>query len=106
MITWKQALERAGCKPDDIIAWTAKTGRDEWDPDEPKPTIATGEGPPTGEPWFERAFDDGYGGTEGWHFTVWTAERVYFPACYDGSEWADSAPRNPCPIPTEHIGGG
>lgn len=51
-------------------------------------------------------FDDGYGGTNGAPFTVWTASRVYFPACYDGSEWVASVPRHPCGEATEHIGGG
>lgn len=51
-------------------------------------------------------FDDGYGGTEGRSFTLWTAKRVYFPICYDGAEWVGSAPRNPCDEKCEHQGGG
>ena len=37
---------------------------------------------------------------------LWTAARVYFPACYDGSEWCESVPRNPCDEATTHVGGG
>ena len=51
-------------------------------------------------------FADGYGGTEGCAFTLWTASRVYFPACHDGSEWVESVPRNPCDEPMRHVGGG
>ena len=51
-------------------------------------------------------FNDGFGGEEGRSFTAWTQERVYFPACYDGSEWAASVPRNPCKTAMRHVGGG
>jgi hypothetical protein len=51
-------------------------------------------------------FDAGYGAEEGFAFTAWTADRVYFPACYDGSEWITWVPRNPCNEDTSHIGGG
>ncbi len=51
-------------------------------------------------------FDDSYGGVEGKAFFLWTKERVYFPACYDGSEWVVSVPRNPCDEIPAHIGGG
>lgn len=54
----------------------------------------------------DRDFDDSWGGTEGDPFTVWTAKRVYFPACYDGGEWVASVARNPDGKPTSHIGGG
>ncbi len=50
-------------------------------------------------------FSSGFGGSEGCAFTIWTKNRVYFPAVYDGSEWAASVPRNPCDEPTGHIGG-
>lgn len=53
-----------------------------------------------------REFDDGFGGTEGVPFTVWTRNRVYFPVCYDGSEWVESVSRNPDGNPTYHLGGG
>lgn len=54
----------------------------------------------------ERQFNDGYGGTEGCAFTVWTKNSVYFPICYDGAEWVGSVARNPDGKPTEHQGGG
>lgn len=44
---------------------------------------------------FDEKFDNGYGGTNGKQFLVWTKNRVYYPICYDGAEWASSAPRNP-----------
>lgn len=50
-------------------------------------------------------FNDSYGSAEGEKFTLWTKQRVYFPVVYDGSEWAGSAPRNPCDEATEHMGG-
>lgn len=54
----------------------------------------------------EEEFDRGYGGTNGRPFTAWTANRVYFPICYDGSEWCGSVSRNPNGKPTDHQGGG
>lgn len=50
-------------------------------------------------------FDDGYGLKEGIPFTAWGKKFVYFPICYDGSEWVGSAPRNPCNIKLLHQGG-
>jgi hypothetical protein len=50
-------------------------------------------------------FNNGYGGSEGIAFTVWTKHRVYFPAVYDGAEWVESVSRNPDGVPTSHIGG-
>lgn len=50
-------------------------------------------------------FDDGYGGTEGPAFTLWTKDNVYFPVCYDGAEWVCSVPRNPCDVASTHVGG-
>jgi len=54
----------------------------------------------------DTSFDDGWGSEEGCPFTVWTKTRVYFPACYDGSEWVASVARNPDGKPTGHVGGG
>jgi len=51
-------------------------------------------------------FDDGYGGTRGCYFTVWTTKSVYFPICYDGAEWVGRVSRHPDGKPTEHQGGG
>lgn len=68
---------------------------------------------------FNKKFDHGYGGVEGSPFTLWTKNRVYFPACYDGAEWVASVQRNPILMTaqkwvasvqtnevTSHIGGG
>ncbi len=51
-------------------------------------------------------FNSDYGGEEGVPFTAWGEKFVYFPICYDGSEWVGSAPRNPCKIKLCHQGGG
>jgi hypothetical protein len=51
-------------------------------------------------------FDAGYGGEEGLSFTCWTTYWVYFPLCYDGSEWCGSVARNPNMKATRHQGGG
>jgi hypothetical protein len=52
----------------------------------------------------DNRFCDGLGEYEDTPFTVWTKNRVYFPACYDGSSWVASVSRNPDGKPTEHIG--
>jgi hypothetical protein len=49
-------------------------------------------------------FNNGFGTTEGIPFTVWTKKRVYFPVQYDGSEWIESVPRDPCLEETTHVG--
>ena len=51
-------------------------------------------------------FDNGFGGIEGVPFTAWGEKFVYFPICYDGTEWVGSAPRNPCETKCAHQGGG
>lgn len=51
-------------------------------------------------------FHSGLGEVEGPEFTLWTKNRVYFPVCYDGAEWAASVQRNPCDEATRHVGGG
>jgi len=53
----------------------------------------------------DRKFYAGYGSAEGEAFTLWTNKRVYFPVVYDGSEWVESVPRNPCNEITDHFGG-
>jgi hypothetical protein len=55
---------------------------------------------------FLEPLDVGFGRDRGASFTLWTEERVYFPAVYDGIIWVASVPRNPCDAVTEHIGGG
>ena len=54
--------------------------------------------------WLDIEFNDSYGSVEGFSFTLWTKDRVYFPVQYDGSEWCKSVPRNPCEEITGHIG--
>ena len=54
----------------------------------------------------DREFDMGFGHEEGNPFTAWSKNWVYFPICYDGSEWVGSVPRNPCDIKMRHQGGG
>ena len=49
-------------------------------------------------------FDNGFWGAEGVPFTAWSAEWVYFPVVYDGSEWVGRVPRNPCSIASHHHG--
>ena len=58
------------------------------------------------EEQLDREFDDGYGGTEGDPFLLWTKNNVYFPACYDGAEWAAAVPRNPRKEGIDHVGRG
>ena len=56
--------------------------------------------------WDEIEFDDGVGGENGMPFVVYTENWVYFPVCYDGSEWVDAIPRNPNPDwKPKHFGG-
>lgn len=49
-------------------------------------------------------FDRGFGYLEGKPFTAWSNKYVYFPVCYDGSEYVAKVPRNPCSEVTEHVG--
>lgn len=86
-----------------IEAWCAFERHHQYG--EPAPDLLRGAGPPTGD-WFTRSFDAGFGIEQGSEFTIWTARRVYFPACYDGSEWVASVSRHPDAEPTAHIGGG
>ena len=37
--------------------------------------------------------------------TAWNDKYVYFPCQYDGSEFVERVPRNPCRKQTKHIGG-
>lgn len=52
-----------------------------------------------------REFNNGFGGSEGAQFTLWTKHRVYFPVVYDGAEWVGWVSRNPDGKPTPHMGG-
>lgn len=50
-------------------------------------------------------FEWDYGVPNGPPVTIWTEQRVYFPVTYDGREWLDSVPRNPCDEAHRHSGG-
>jgi len=52
----------------------------------------------------DKEFDSGLGEPEGEPFTVWTANRVYFPITRDGAEWCGSVSRNPDGHATPHLG--
>ena len=84
---------------DDVVMSNIKKNVEEWHDDEDISEMP--------EASFDRNFDSGWGGTEGDLFLVWTKERVYFPVCYDGSEWVGSVPRNPVTdVVSKHHGGG
>jgi len=52
-----------------------------------------------------KEFNNSYGLIKGIPFTVWTANRVYFPVWSNRSaEWCNSVARNPDGEPTYHIG--
>ena len=53
-----------------------------------------------------KEFDNGFGEIKGCPFTVWTRASVYFPVCYDGSEWVGRVSRNPDGCETAHQGDG
>ena len=38
-------------------------------------------------------------------FTIWTKNRVYFPAIYDGWSWVESVSRNPDGVKVTAVGG-
>lgn len=85
MTTWKveltQALSIAGETFDDIESITLD------------------------EAELNQEFDCGYGTSEGFPFTAWTKNTVYFPVVYDGAEWVGHVSRNPDGKPTDHQGG-
>ena len=54
--------------------------------------------------WLDQPFDDACGAASGIPFTVWTRNRVYFPASQDGRESCASVSRHPDATPTRHIG--
>ena len=52
-----------------------------------------------------RQFDCSYGLEKGKPFTAWSETNVFFPVCYDGSEWVAKVPRHPNGEHTNHVGG-
>lgn len=81
--TWRKQLEAAMAGQDDgpVIAYAPS------------------------EAEFDVEFDSGFGGSEGPPVLAWTPTRVYFPVVYDGSEWLESAPRDPRGVGQAHVGG-
>ena len=56
--------------------------------------------------WDAVEFDNGHGDLAGFSFIVYTKNWIYFPVCYNGSEWVGSVPRNPNPDwQPDHFGG-
>ena len=86
MATWRELIAAAMNESGETFADMVSTTLTEYDMD--------------------KSFYDGFGGADGEPFTLWTTNRVYFPVCYDGSEWVGSVPRNPCNERTSHHGGG
>ncbi len=86
MTTWRKQIEQA-----------LSSNKESW-----SDVIAIS---PKDQKWLDYYFDDDFGSIEGTSFTVWTKTKVYFPVCYDGSEWVGSVSRNPDDKPTDHIGG-
>jgi hypothetical protein len=84
MMTWRMILAEAMKSSDD-----------------PGPVVAYA---PDNAEVFDTEFDVGWGGTNGPPVLAWTERNVYFPVCYDGSEWMESAPRNPQPEGQWHVG--
>lgn len=108
MATWRhligKALATAGEQWSDVIAITIG-GRDSYDDDFNRVPAAPPRAVAVDDPALDVQFDAGFGGSEGVPFTLWTTSRVYFPCVYDGSEWVESVPRDPCNVATSHVGG-
>lgn len=95
-MNWRTELERALDFNEDTLVQLVIKARNR-----PMAAMAT----QVDNPVFDREFDGGYGGSEGCSFTAWGELYVYFPAVYDGREWIDFVPRNPCLVATSHVGG-
>jgi hypothetical protein len=87
---------------EDVTTWREALTHAMTGAEDPGPVVALA----PDEATFDIKFDAGYGGTNGRQVLAWTATRVYFPVCYDGSEWLGSAPRNPVTEGQYHEGGG
>lgn len=94
MVTWKKLIEDA-----------MKTKNDGSSTDELVHLVYEGFDTISPRDFLARKFDSGYGCSEGFPFTAWTKTRVYFPVVYDGAEWVESVPRDPCSEITYHLGG-
>jgi len=82
-----------------LVNWAAKIPKVDYASKDDEFTIAIDPS------WLDTKFDDGYGGSNGCRFTLWTRDRVYFPVVYDGSEWVGSVPRDPSDEANRHVGG-
>ena len=87
---------------DDLVSWRELLVGAMFDSEDAGPVVAVA----PYEEILDVRFNDGYGTAAGPPFLVWTAQYVYFPVCYDGSEWVGSAPRNPTTHGQSHSGGG
>jgi hypothetical protein len=109
MTSWREDIDsKRRCLGDTSpLTITIDDGRGRWYEDHEKPSTI---GPVSYEDesvqkLLDRKFDDSFGGEEGYNFTAWSANYVYFPCCYDGSEWVGAIPRNPCSVAGRHRGG-
>ena len=100
-ISWSKELKQALKDEEDEIVKICAQEVNRWGETKDKPRYCD-----IDDPLFLKVFDSGYGGTEGCHFTVWGKKNIYFPVCYDGSEWVGAVRRNPCLEASEHHGGG
>ena len=92
------------CQPDrqwDHLTWRLALAMAMHSRNDPGPVEAYA----PNETAFDVEFDAGWGSTDGPPVLAWTERHVYFPVCYDGSEWISSAPRNPQPEGQWHAGG-
>jgi len=94
MITWREEINKAFTKAGD----SSFNSKSNWCYTIGKPLKLDNS--------VDRPFDPSYGGINGPSFTAWGKYFVYFPVCYDGSEWVGYVARHPNNIPTPHIGGG
>jgi hypothetical protein len=106
MTTWKELLEAQIKHFDDTLVsvYAENTKYDMWTEEDDELSGYTS-ADHLNIPGLLVRFDSSFGGTNGPRFTAWGLKRVYFPAQYDGSEWVDSVPRNPCEQVTDHVGG-
>jgi hypothetical protein len=51
-------------------------------------------------------FHDGFGAEDCHAITAWSATKIAFVVCYDGSTWLQTLPRNPTQFFPPYVGGG
>ena len=84
-----------------MTTWRTKLAYAMKSSDDPGPVIAYA---PDDAETFDVEFDNSWGSLNGPPMLAWTERNVYFPICYDGAEWIESAPRNPQPKGQWHVG--